>query len=241
MSKTIVSKLFQDKEILFDQINNELYLNATKTAKVFKKDLSNWKKSSTTIEYMEILNRSVNSTERELMIIRQGGNDKNSQGTWIHKSLIILFARWLSPEFAVWCDLQIEEILKSQNSQPVKTSQDFDIKSYTQQNRDLIELIKLINSENAITLHYLDKLTQKLNLKSPLDLLEIDLNSHYFIPTELGKFLNKSAVEVNKILEAKGFQEKIDGVWVLTEQGKKFAIQLDNNFHTIKWKLDSLI
>ena len=59
-------------------------------------------KSSTTIEYMEILNRSVNSTERELMIIRQGGNDKNSQGTWIHKSLIILFARWLSPDFAVW-------------------------------------------------------------------------------------------------------------------------------------------
>jgi len=43
------------------------------------------------------------------MIIRQGGNDKNSQGTWIHKSLIILFARWLSPDFAVWCDLQIIE------------------------------------------------------------------------------------------------------------------------------------
>ena len=58
---------------------------------------------------------------------------------------------------------------------------------------------------------------------------------------ELGKFFNKSAVEVNKILEAKGFQEKIDGVWILTGQGEKFAIQLDNNFHTIKWKLESLI
>jgi phage regulator Rha-like protein len=132
-------------------------------------------------------------------------------------------------------------LLNPDVSQAVQTSQDFDIKSYIQQNRDLIELIKLINSENAITLHYLDKLTQKLNLKSPLDLLEIDLNSYYFIPTELGKFLNKSAVEINKILEAKGFQTKVDGVWVLTEQGEKFAIQLGNNFHTIKWKLESLI
>ena len=132
------------------------------------------------------------------------------------------------------------QLIQKEN-QPVQTSHDFDIKSYTQQNRDLIELIKLINSENAITLHYLDKLTLKLNLKSPLDFLEIDLNSYYFIPTELGKFLNKSAVEVNKILEKKGFQEKIDGVWILTEQGEKFAIKLGNNFQTIKWKLESLI
>jgi hypothetical protein len=105
----------------------------------------------------------------------------------------------------------------------------------------LIELIKLINSENVITLHYLDKLTKTLNLKSPLDLLQIDLNSYYFIPTELGKFLNKSAVEINKILEAKGFQIKENGVWQLTENWKNYAIQLDNNFHTIKWKLESLI
>jgi hypothetical protein len=235
MSKTIVSKLFQDKEILFDQINNELYLNATKTAKVFNKRLDKWKESPQTTEYIDALSRYPDLGKRELIIVQKGGNDKENQGTWIHQKLVIMFARWLSPDFAVWCDFQIEEILSSQ------TSQDFDIKSYTQQNIDLIELIKLINSENAITLHYLDKLTQKLNLKSPLDFLEIDLNSHYFIPTELGKFLNKSAVEVNKILEAKGFQEKIDGVWVLTKQGKKFAIQLGNNFHTIKWKLESLI
>jgi Mn-dependent DtxR family transcriptional regulator len=71
--------------------------------------------------------------------------------------------------------------------------------------------------------------------------LGIDLNSYYFIPTELGKFLNKSAIEINKILEAKGYQIKINGVWQLTEQGKKYAIQLDNNFKTIKWKLESLI
>jgi prophage antirepressor-like protein len=133
------------------------------------------------------------------------------------------------------------ELKNSQPTQPVQTSQDFDIKSYTQQNRDLIELIELINSKNAITLHYLNKLTKTLNLKSPLDLLGIDLNLHYFIPTELGKFLNKSAVEINKILEAKKYQIKINGIWQLTEAGQKYAIQLENNYKTIKWKLESLV
>ena len=122
-----------------------------------------------------------------------------------------------------------------------ENKKDFDFKSYTQKNRELIDLIELITSKNPMTLFYLDKLTQKFNLKSPLNLLEIYLNSFYFIPTELGKFLNKSAVEINKIWEAKGFQEKINGVWVLTENGKKYAIQLDNNFQTIKWKLESLV
>jgi len=201
----------------------------------FKKDLGNWKRSPQTIEYIELLSRNVNFTDRELIISKKGGNDKKSQGTWIHKSLIILFARWLSPNFAVWCDLQIEEILKSQNSQ------DFDLDSYISENEKLIKLIELITSKNSMTLFYLNKLTKKLNLKSPIDLLEMDLNSYYFIPTELGKFLNKSAVEINKMLEAKEFQTKVDGAWQLTEIGKKYAIQLDNNFSTIKWKLESLI
>jgi hypothetical protein len=186
------------------------------------------------------------------MVLRKGGNDKNNQGTWIHQKLIIFFARWLSPEFAVWCDLQIEEILKFQNSQPnqpVQTSHNFDLDSYISENEKLIKLIKIITSEDSLTLHYLDKIHHFLAERtetapygySPLNLLGIDLSSHYFIPTELGKFLNKSAVEINKILEAKGFQIKVDGVWQLTESGQKYAIQLDNKFSTIKWKLESLI
>jgi len=88
-----------------------------------------------------------------------------------------------------------------------------------------------IDSVSARDLH------QKLQVKSRFN----DLNSYYFIPKEFGKFLNKSAVEVNKILEKKGFQIKVGGVWELTKQGEKYAIQLDNSYKTIKWKLESLI
>jgi phage regulator Rha-like protein len=136
-------------------------------------------------------------------------------------------------------------LLNSQNSQqPVQTSQtfdNFDFAKQTQQNREILEFIELINSQSPINLFFLDKIYKHFAEKSPLDLLQIDLKSQYFIPTELGKFFNKTAMEVNKILEAKWFQVKINGIWKLTESGKKYAIQLDNNFHTIKWKLESLI
>jgi hypothetical protein len=240
MNELIISKVFEDEKIFFKKIQDELYLNATLTAKKFKKQPSDWLKIKETKAYLNAFSRSEHIPNGELVVIRQGGNDKNNQGTWIHKSLIILFARWLSPDFAVWCDLQIEEILKSKNSQPVQT-QTFDLDSYISESEKLIKLIKIITSENAMTLHYLDKLTKKLNLKSPIDLLEINLKSYYFIPTELGKFFNKSAVEINKILEAKGFQIKENGVWQLTDSGKKYAIQLDNNFLTIKWKLEAIL
>ena len=34
-----------------------------------------------------------------------------SPGTWFHPRLGIVYARWLSPRFAVWCDFQIEKII----------------------------------------------------------------------------------------------------------------------------------
>ena len=242
MKQKIITKLFQNKEIFFENdLNEKLYLNATKTARSFNKDVNVWKRSKETNEYIASLTALQNLQSGDLIKVVVGGNNKNNQGTWIHKKLIILFARWLNSDFAVWCDLQIEEILSSKNSKPVQTPETFDIKSYTQQNRELIELIELIDSKNAMTLHYLDKLTKQLNLKSPLELLQIDLDSYYFIPTELGKFINKSAVEINKILEAKGFQVKVDEQWQLTESGKKFAIEVKNRIYTqLKWKIEAI-
>jgi phage regulator Rha-like protein len=164
-----------------------------------------------------------------------------------NNEIVIEFKVRLVEEF-----FKMRETLKSQNSQPnqpVQTSHNFDLDSYISENEKLIKLIKLITSENAFTLHYLDKIHRFLAERtesvpysySPLELLGIDLNSYYFIPTELGKFFNKSAVEINKILEAKKYQFKENGVWQLTEVGKKYAIQLDNQFSTIKWKLESLV
>lgn len=58
--------------------------------------------------------KSVNK-ENQLVIVKSGAPETGGR-TWLHPKLGIHFARWLSPDFAVWCDLQIEKILHSKTA-----------------------------------------------------------------------------------------------------------------------------
>jgi hypothetical protein len=45
-----------------------------------------------------------------LVVGKRGGRDKGG-GTWLHPKLAVAFARWLSDDFAAWCDIQIDNII----------------------------------------------------------------------------------------------------------------------------------
>ena len=137
---------------------------------------------------------------------------------------------------------RMREILKSQPVQTPQSLENIDLDLQISQNKKLLEFIELITSQTPKNLFFLDKIYKHLSEKSPLNLFGIDLNSYYFIPTELGKFLNKSAVEINKILEHKGLQFKEDGKWFLTKKGENFGFEFENGkFKTIKWKLETIL
>lgn len=91
------------------QFNSDSWINATIAADAFGKDLSNWVRSSETIEYIQEL-KSVESTE--FIITKKGRNG----GTWIHPDLTVLFARWCSVKFAVWCDQYIKASLQGRSA-----------------------------------------------------------------------------------------------------------------------------
>lgn len=42
----------------------------------------------------------------DLIISRKGGKDGNA-GTWIHPKLRMVFTRWISEDFDIWCDRPI--------------------------------------------------------------------------------------------------------------------------------------
>jgi len=146
MNSVIIPRVFNGRKIFFDKQDNLVYLNATKTAKEFNKRLDSWQKSPQTIEYVDALQDSfpeyTNSGNGGFIVVRKGGNDKEAQGTWIHPKLIIFFARWLSPHFAVWCDLQIEEI--------VKWSKEFNL-GLPETYEELIEIEEIIAQVKSIT------------------------------------------------------------------------------------------
>jgi len=47
-------------------------------------------------------------TVDDLIIVRNGGNQGN--GTWIHPKLRMVFTRWISEDFDIWCDMKVEEL-----------------------------------------------------------------------------------------------------------------------------------
>ena len=110
------------------------YLNATAIAEQYDKRVGNYLRNERTQEYITALTerlfnpetRNRATAENQLVIIKKGGNDKKSQGTWLHPKLAVDFARWLNPKFAVWCDEQIEALLngKVSDNLPAKTTTD---------------------------------------------------------------------------------------------------------------------
>jgi len=208
----IITKIFQDKEVFFDYRENEIYLNVTKTAKAFSKNLENWKRSAELVGYLDALSRTVNLTERDLIVVRKGGNDKNAQGTWIHRKLIIVFARWLSPDFAVWCDAQIEEILKTgsySKSEIQETETDRNLKG-------LEFAFKHLKVNEASKILMTETLYKDLGLNTNYLPKYSDENHSVSLSSLLKKFdVGMSANKFNKLLVEKGFLE------ILTRKSSK--------------------
>jgi prophage antirepressor-like protein len=76
--------------------------------------------------------------------------------------------------------------------------------------------------------------------ESLLQKFGIHFKNSYFLPTELGNFSGISGAEINLILEKKGFQEKLNGIWKPTENGKKLCLEIGNKFNQLKWKIETI-
>ncbi len=92
------------------QFQENGFINATAIAKQFNKQPRDYLKTEQTKNYINSIKRIFLIDENQLVIVR-GGSTENGGGTWLHPKLAIDFARWLSSDFAVWCDFQIEKIL----------------------------------------------------------------------------------------------------------------------------------
>jgi len=65
---------------------------------------SDWQKLPSTDDYISALCRQLRREKISLLKVIRGGRNR-PDGTWFHPKLAVAFARWLSDDFAVWCDL----------------------------------------------------------------------------------------------------------------------------------------
>jgi len=93
------------------RFNNDGWINATEIAKRENRRLDKWLATQETLDYIEALSRHLNTPKRGDLIVTQRGR---AGGTWLHPKLAVAFARWVSADFAVWCDLHIDMLLRGE-------------------------------------------------------------------------------------------------------------------------------
>ncbi|MDA3500719.1 KilA-N domain-containing protein [Acinetobacter sp. AOR34_HL] len=105
----IVKIKYEDQEHSF---NNNGWFNATQAARKFNKPVHDWVRLPETQKYLEALERKYGKIP--YLKTKRGNNG----GTWLHPKLAVRFAQWLDIDFAIWCDEQIDNLIRTNQAPP---------------------------------------------------------------------------------------------------------------------------
>lgn len=134
--RNIVKLEYENYQVSF---NNDGWINATSIAKKFGKRPVDWLRNEETLHYLVALHSAlgfncVSETQfnkikgldsnctlfkdkvlilskKTGLVKTKSGSPENGGGTWLHPKLAVAFARWLSIEFEIWCDLTIDNLI----------------------------------------------------------------------------------------------------------------------------------
>lgn len=120
-------------------IRDDGWFNATQAAQVYDKEPVAWLRQSDTAEYLAALCKKTGNSgfltefnkikdldgdsakarrllldlvKRSGYVNTKAGSPENGGGTWLHPKLAVPFARWLNVDFSIWCDGQIDDIIR---------------------------------------------------------------------------------------------------------------------------------
>lgn len=101
---------YRDSNITFKTVEGTVMVNATEMAKPFNKQASDWTKTQHAKEFIKVFSERKNIRSSDLLVVIKGGT--GVQGTWLHQDIALEFSRWLSVDFAIWCNDRIKELLQ---------------------------------------------------------------------------------------------------------------------------------
>lgn len=108
---------YQGQSVRF---NTDGWIDATEAAKQFGKKPAKWLELPSTKSYMAALSRhldlDVDVRKSDIKLV-ETSRVRGKAGTWLHPKLAVAFARWLSDDFAVWCDLHIDALLRGEHTE----------------------------------------------------------------------------------------------------------------------------
>nr|WP_297167490.1 phage antirepressor KilAC domain-containing protein [uncultured Dysgonomonas sp.] len=214
----IINYNYKGSEISFMSGNNVM-INATQMAKPFNKRTNDWLSLKQTNELINSLSIKTGIPATDLTIVNQGGSN---QGTWLYEDLALIFAQWLSPDFYLWCNDRIKELLKTGVA---TVSNDDEAIAYAMQvlNKRLEQSRaekELLERQNMLLTNEIKEATPKVKCYN-----EYISSDGTYTTTQIAKEYGWGAETLNKKLASMGIQYKQNRQWILYAKydGKGFT------------------
>lgn len=225
-SKTFI---YEGSPVTF-QIGEATMVNATEMAKPFGKRPAKWLELPSTKNFLSAL-QTIRKSDSLIQTI-----EGKSGGTWMHEDVALEFARWLSPQFAIWCNDRIKELMKfgitatpqtidsvladPDNAIRLLTALKEERKALNEANRKIAVLEdqkKVYHSENKRLLQLTDRQDKIMLEQAPLVEYAQNVLDSYdtFTTTQLAKELDMTAQGLHKFLHQAGVMFKQGGQWFM--------------------------
>lgn len=85
----------------------DVMVNATEMARVFNKTPKDYLRTQSAKDLLNAVSGRQKCLPADLVKVINGGTD---YGTWMHETIALDFAQWLSVDFKLWCNDRINEL-----------------------------------------------------------------------------------------------------------------------------------
>lgn len=229
------------------QIGEATMVNATQMAKPFKgsKRPQFFLNQQSTDDFLTELSKARKIALTDLVIVSKGGSNP---GTWLHEDVALEFARWLSPQFAIWCNDRIKELMKygmtatPQTIDNILSDPDNAIKILTalKEERKRVALLedqkKAYQSENQRLLQIKHDQELIIELQAPKASYTdtVLLSSSTYTTTQIAKDMGMTGRMLNSQLKAMGVQYFQSGQWLLYKRHQDKGYTKTHTHHFYK-------
>ena len=211
----VVKYEYQGNPISFSN-ENGVMVNATNMAKPFGKRTFDWLKTQSAKDFLNAYSVAKKIVTADLVQVIQGGNE---QGTWMHEDVALEFARWLSPEFAIWTNDRIKELL-TQGVTTIANDDETIAKALDILNQRLAkakEEKRLLENQVESQRVLIDTQDNEIRKSAPkVEYFDNVMQSNTTMTiTQIANTLGTTAEKLNKNLKACGFLYYQSGQWLV--------------------------
>ena len=208
---------YNGTNITFELANGDVMVNLTDVAKAFpSKNLSQIINSKEIKEYVDRLAAIRNYIASDLLKV------ENGIGTWAHQKIALRVAQKLSPDFAIWVDTRLEELITT-GVTTVSNDDEVIARAMTVLQRRLEANKQQLQMARGTIEQQQEEIKQLQPKADYTD--EVLQSTSTFTATQIAKEFGMSAVTLNSKLRQLGVQFYQSGQWFLTAkyQGRGYT------------------